>query len=181
MAHSAPHIWNNARSQWGRSGNHQGLDASCERQRHDGPLRPGHHASQKAGPTRDCGAVGPKWTHAVDGWVCNCLNVKGWALNSAVECHLHTVEVRGSNPLAPTMPSTSTVKHCNCRFENPRKTAVLNRGFRALIMSTDFRFARYSRIVRPFRLRGFLKKSRALSIGHTSRCLGQSSAFAAEM
>ncbi len=25
-----------------------------------------------------------------------------WALNSAVECHLHTVEVAGSNPAAPT-------------------------------------------------------------------------------
>jgi hypothetical protein len=25
------------------------------------------------------------------------------ALNSAVECHLHTVEVAGSNPAAPTM------------------------------------------------------------------------------
>ena len=27
---------------------------------------------------------------------------KNWALNSAVECHLHTVEVIGSNPIAPT-------------------------------------------------------------------------------
>jgi hypothetical protein len=27
------------------------------------------------------------------------------ALNSAVECHLHTVEVTGSNPVAPTTPS----------------------------------------------------------------------------
>jgi hypothetical protein len=26
------------------------------------------------------------------------------ALNSAVECHLHTVEVAGSNPAAPTSP-----------------------------------------------------------------------------
>jgi hypothetical protein len=25
------------------------------------------------------------------------------ALNSAVECHLHTVEVAGSNPAAPTI------------------------------------------------------------------------------
>ena len=30
-----------------------------------------------------------------------------WALNSAVECHLHTVEVIGSNPIAPTIFSTS--------------------------------------------------------------------------
>ena len=27
------------------------------------------------------------------------------ALNSAVECHLHTVEVAGSNPAAPTIES----------------------------------------------------------------------------
>ena len=26
-----------------------------------------------------------------------------WALNSAVECHLHTVEVIGSNPIVPTI------------------------------------------------------------------------------
>ena len=29
--------------------------------------------------------------------------VNSWALNSAVECHLHTVEVIGSNPIAPTI------------------------------------------------------------------------------
>jgi hypothetical protein len=29
------------------------------------------------------------------------------ALNSAVECHLHTVEVVGSNPAAPTIKSTT--------------------------------------------------------------------------
>ena|SRR5580698_5484748 len=29
------------------------------------------------------------------------------ALNSAVECHLHTVEVAGSNPAAPTIESTT--------------------------------------------------------------------------
>src|ERR1700685_2484593 len=26
-----------------------------------------------------------------------------WGVNSAVECHLHTVEVIGSNPIAPTI------------------------------------------------------------------------------
>src|SRR5579862_501547 len=31
------------------------------------------------------------------------------ALNSAVECHLHTVEVAGSNPAAPTMESTTYI------------------------------------------------------------------------
>jgi hypothetical protein len=30
------------------------------------------------------------------------LTAPKWALNSAVECHLHTVEVIGSNPIAPT-------------------------------------------------------------------------------
>ena len=29
----------------------------------------------------------------VDGIGCNCLNRKGWALNSAVECHLHTLPI----------------------------------------------------------------------------------------
>ena len=31
------------------------------------------------------------------------LTANQWALNSAVECHLHTVEVIGSNPIAPTI------------------------------------------------------------------------------
>ena len=31
------------------------------------------------------------------------LTARKWALNSAVECHLHTVEVIGSNPIAPTI------------------------------------------------------------------------------
>ena len=31
-----------------------------------------------------------------------------WALNSAVECHLHTVEVIGSNPIAPTISCLET-------------------------------------------------------------------------
>jgi hypothetical protein len=33
------------------------------------------------------------------------LTASKWALNSAVECHLHTVEVIGSNPIAPTIKS----------------------------------------------------------------------------
>src|SRR5258708_14536674 len=40
---------------------------------------------------------------AVDGTGGHCLNRKQWALNSAVECHPHTVEVVGSNPTAPTI------------------------------------------------------------------------------
>jgi hypothetical protein len=31
------------------------------------------------------------------------LTAPKWALNSAVECHPHTVEVVGSNPTAPTI------------------------------------------------------------------------------
>ena len=31
--------------------------------------------------------------------------IKRRALNSAVECHLHTVEVIGSNPITPTIPT----------------------------------------------------------------------------
>ena len=27
----------------------------------------------------------------------------GWAINSVVECYLHTVEVTGSNPVSPTI------------------------------------------------------------------------------
>jgi hypothetical protein len=43
---------------------------------------------------------------------CICIRGKGvlphnlWALNSAVECHPHTVEVVGSNPTAPTILKT---------------------------------------------------------------------------
>src|ERR1700730_8001048 len=33
------------------------------------------------------------------------LTAAQWALNSAVECHPHTVEVIGSNPIAPTISS----------------------------------------------------------------------------
>jgi hypothetical protein len=43
------------------------------------------------------GECGPKWLYAVDGNCRNCLNRKSWALNSAVECHLHTLAI---NPAA---------------------------------------------------------------------------------
>ena len=46
-------------------------------------------------------------SHGLDDRGRKCLNTKDWALNSAVECHLHTVEVRGSNPLAPTIVSST--------------------------------------------------------------------------
>ena len=35
------------------------------------------------------------------------LTARKWALNSAVECHPHTVEVIGSNPIAPTIFNSS--------------------------------------------------------------------------
>jgi hypothetical protein len=38
------------------------------------------------------------------------LTASKWALNSAVECHLHTVEVIGSNPIAPTINQLSLRK-----------------------------------------------------------------------
>jgi hypothetical protein len=45
----------------------------------------------------------PKCSHFVDWSGCKWLNINSWALNSAVECHPHTVEVVGSNPTAPTI------------------------------------------------------------------------------
>ncbi len=42
------------------------------------------------------------------------------ALNSAVECHLHTVEVVGSNPTAPTTPRQTPQRNSRCMGElNP--------------------------------------------------------------
>src|SRR5208337_3997114 len=58
-----------------------------------------------------------------------------WALNSAVECHLHTVEVAGSNPAAPTMsinylshvehPSSCTLGHMKGGASRPDGLASL--------------------------------------------------------
>ena len=41
--------------------------------------------------------------------------IKRRALNSAVECHLHTVEVIGSNPIAPTIFSITCKLPCRSR------------------------------------------------------------------
>src|SRR5581483_3414481 len=47
------------------------------------------------------------------------------ALNSAVECHLHTVEVIGSNPIAPTifhinaLPVRGPSSRSGCRLQAP--------------------------------------------------------------
>ena len=53
--------------------------------------------------------------------------IQGWALNSAVECHLHTVEVTGSNPVAPTISSSAM-----CRSD-----ATLWIGFGTQACGTD--------------------------------------------
>jgi hypothetical protein len=44
------------------------------------------------------------------------LTAPKWALNSAVECHPHTVEVIGSNPIAPTIKQLNlqTLPHRPC-------------------------------------------------------------------
>ncbi len=45
-----------------------------------------------------------------------------WALNSAVECHPHTVEVIGSNPIAPTIYSPHACNHLRVfGFSTPQK------------------------------------------------------------
>src|SRR5438067_13707596 len=50
-------------------------------------------------------------------------NPEFWALNSAVECHLHTVEVIGSNPIAPTI------------FSNPYRASY--KGFASLYVTSS--------------------------------------------
>jgi hypothetical protein len=45
-----------------------------------------------------------------------------WAHNSAVECHLHTVEVVGSNPAVPTIKSTT---YRPSPFWHPRRREFL--------------------------------------------------------
>ncbi len=51
----------------------------------------------------------------------------GWAINSVVECYLHTVEVTGSNPVSPTTSSHSfNVSYLIKKFLS---LSVLNRQF----------------------------------------------------
>ena len=57
-------------------------------------------------------AARPCWCYSIlrdapPGAVCAILPLR--ALNSAVECHLHTVEVAGSNPAAPTIESITYI------------------------------------------------------------------------
>ena len=72
---------------------------------------------------------------AVDGNRLGCLNKQGRALNSAVECHPHTVEVIGSNPIAPTilyfLPAHSAIRARSLlRIDSP-----CGRVLRAIIYS----------------------------------------------
>ncbi len=64
---------------------------------------------RSANGRRSCVAVSRR-SQAFDGQRCNWLNKKSRAHNSAVECHLHTVEVVGSNPAVPTKASASPKK-----------------------------------------------------------------------
>src|ERR1700723_4349398 len=61
------------------------------------------------------------------------LTATQWALNSAVECHPHTVEVVGSNPTAPTIFSMA---YRGCRFPHGsnrgKKTRLYEEGLYAL-------------------------------------------------
>jgi hypothetical protein len=74
-------------------------------------LFPSHHCDSVNGDSVSAKIFWPfilkcastKCGDTVDRNHCICLNRKRWALNSAVECHLHTVEVIGSNPIAPTI------------------------------------------------------------------------------
>jgi hypothetical protein len=58
--------------------------------------------------------------------------IKRRALNSAVECHLHTVEVIGSNPIAPTIFSITCKLSCCFRgsiWVQQAHNAPLRRAF----------------------------------------------------
>ena len=93
--------------------------APGECEHHDGPRCLGRGACLERSPHRNVDSV-PKPSHAVDGNLRRCLNGNSWALNSAVECHLHTVEVTGSNPVAPTITS-----------RKPSSSRVLSNGWLA--------------------------------------------------
>ena len=69
-------------------------------------------ALQRIGSDRGSGpvhglAAKARWCYSNpwDAPLAQLLPVLVGALNSAVECHLHTVEVAGSNPAAPTIDS----------------------------------------------------------------------------
>src|SRR5690348_17090463 len=103
MAHDAAHVWYVGEQRGRGRCNYASLDAPCEREYHNGQVRSGCYVRETESAIQcRAGDSVPIRSHAIDGYGCNCLNRKSWALNSAVECHLHTVEVIGSNPIAPT-------------------------------------------------------------------------------
>ena len=107
LAHAASYVWDFGQEPRRGRGDYTGAHATRKRKHHDGQVRPSCDACQ-AGSTIAHRAVNsvPIRSQIVDGSGCICLNRKSWALNSAVECHPHTVEVVGSNPTAPTTELT---------------------------------------------------------------------------
>src|SRR5207245_4772391 len=104
MAHAASHVRDTGQEPGCGRGDYAGAHAARERQHHNGQVRPSCDASEAGSTIAYCALDSvPIRSQIVDGKFCICLNRKGWALNSAVECHLHTVEVVGSNPTAPTI------------------------------------------------------------------------------
>ena len=69
-----------------------------------------HRVRSRSGREDHAGAPGGLYPELrltmITDWELACYDefaAKKWALNSAVECHPHTVEVVGSNPTAPTI------------------------------------------------------------------------------
>lgn len=62
--------------------------------------------------------------------------VPRWAINSVVECHLHTVEVSGSNPLSPTINpritfltySTAQNRTAHCHAADKRQSKFIDQS-----------------------------------------------------
>src|SRR2546422_9833224 len=82
---------------------------------------------------------------------------QSWALNSAVECHLHTVEVIGSNPIAPTI--------FPLRFLVTRSLTALG------ISSAGSRPQNCSRSYSAHQLpQGFVFRNREFSLAPSRRC-----------
>lgn len=68
-------------------------------------------------------------------WAERPMPVMAWAHNSAVECHLHTVEVAGSNPAAPTIAG---ILH-SCQLSGLHHGRVISPGYLNGIASSFFR------------------------------------------
>jgi Phage integrase family len=105
LAHVSPHFRHFGEQRRRGRCDDAGTDAARERKHHDGQIGSGRDSGEtQSAILHRAGDPVPRLFPRVDGYGCNWLNRKNWALNSAVECHLHTVEVIGSNPIAPTIP-----------------------------------------------------------------------------